>query len=158
MAEVMTAPLAIIKVQGESVGFMKDIRATEDLRRGKVSGLGALIARELPALEWTGRLTCSFYSIDLSKTGIPNALIRSVPTVRAWIDTVLLQEDGVDIVCYKKVADVFDPTTQLISSRLEEYITVRGAFIEQDAFDINEGQIAGRNQSFAYLNPIVQFT
>jgi len=153
--KVMTAPLAIIKVNGSPVGKMKNIRVTETIRRGRVSGLGELTPQELPALEWNGTLTCQFYSISLQETGIPNALIRKVPALQDWIDNVLLQEDGVDVVLYKKIKDQLNTSTGLIEAKLEEFGQVKGAFVDREAFDISEGQISGKDQDFTYMFPIL---
>ena len=47
---VMTAPLAIIKINSVTVGKMKNVRITETIRRGRVTGVGRLNPEELPAL------------------------------------------------------------------------------------------------------------
>ena len=47
----MTAPLAIIQVNGVTVGKMRNIRITEQIRRGSIRGIGRLNPDELPALE-----------------------------------------------------------------------------------------------------------
>lgn len=153
--KVLTAPLALIKVDGVSVGLMKNIRCTETIRRGRVSGIGELTPSELAALEWNGTLTCQFYTIKFEETGIPAAIRRKSPSLDKFVDTVLLQEDGVDIVIFKKVKDSLDPSTGLIDSDLEEYATISGAFVDREAFDISEGQISGQDQDFSYLKPII---
>lgn len=155
MAEkVLTAPLAIIKVQGIPIGKMKNIRVTETLRRGRVSGIGQLTPDELPALEWTGTLTASFYNIDFRKSQIPNAIIRTVGTLTEWIDSVLLQENGVQVDIFKKVTDSVSPEG-IITSRLDSYATIKELFLDREAFDLAEGQISGRDQDFTYKQPIL---
>lgn len=151
----MTAPLAVIKVNGIPVGLMKNIRVTENIRRARVSGLGALIPSELPAVEWSGNLNCSYYHVRLDKTGIPEALRRDVPSLEAWIDNTLLQEDGVDIVILKKVKDQVNPQTGLVESKYEEFGSIKGAFVEREGFDIAEGQVSGKDQDFVYSEPIL---
>lgn len=42
---VMTAPLAIIRINSVAVGKMKNVRVTESIRRGRVVGLGSQIGR-----------------------------------------------------------------------------------------------------------------
>lgn len=155
MAEkVLTAPLAIIKVAGITVGKMKNIRVTETFRRGRVSGLGELTPCEVPALEWNGTLTCEFYEIRFETTGIPTVIHRIASSLQAFVDDVLLQEDGVDIVIFKKVKD-FVGTDGLIVSQLQEHATVTGAFMDREGIDIAEGQISGHNQDFTYIEPIL---
>jgi hypothetical protein len=153
--KVMTAPLAIIKVNGKPVGKMKTIRATETIRRGRVSGLGEMTPQELAALEWNGTLNCSFYSINLTETGIPSAQNRKTGDVQSWIDTVLLQESGVTIDIYKKVLDTVDATTGIATPKLELFATIVGCFIDRESFDVSEGQISGQDQDFTYIEPIL---
>ena len=155
MAEkVLTAPLAIIKVAGITVGKMKNIRVTETFRRGRVSGLGELTPSEVPALEWNGTLTCEFYEIKFEETGIPTVIHRIAPSLQAFVDDVLLQEDGVDIVIFKKIKDFVD-TNGLIVGQLREHATITGAFMDREGIDIAEGQISGHNQDFTYIEPIL---
>lgn len=151
----MTAPLAIIKVNGVAVGKMRTIRATETIRRGRVSGLGELTPQELAALEWNGTVNCSFYSINLLDTGIPDAQNRKTGDAQKWIDTVLLQEDGVTVDIYKKVLDSVDATTGIATPKLELFATIVGCFIDRESFDISEGQISGQDQDFTYSEPIL---
>lgn len=161
MAEnrVLTAPLAIIKVNGIAIGKMKGIRVNESIQRGRVSGLGQLTPDELPALAWDGTLTCDFYNVDFKKSMIPNAIDRNVNTLVEWVDNVLLQEDGVQIDIYKKVKDSIVPDNtgenNIIKGKLAVYATVQGCFLDAENFDITEGAISGRNQSFKYIFPIL---
>ena len=142
---VMTAPLAIIKQGSTVIGKMKNVRITETIRRGRVSGLGELTPQELPALEWNGTLNCQFYLIDFRATGVPNANPRTVnSSAQEYIDNILLDEDGVDITIFKKEdAGTTDPTTGLINSTLTEFATIQAAFIDREGFDITEGQFSG---------------
>lgn len=155
MEKVLTAPLALIKVNGVTVGKMKNLRITETIRRGRVSGVGEITPQELPALEWNGTLTSEFYEVQFNNTGYPDAIKRQAPSVQAFVDNILLQEDGIDIVIFKKVADTTDPSTGLISSQLKEHATINGAYIDREGMDISEGQISGHNQDFTYTEPIL---
>lgn len=156
--KVLTAPLATIEVDGQIIGKMKNIRVTETFRRGRVSGLGEVLPQELPLLEWNGTLTCQFYTIDLTKTNIPKAFgavaLRNA-SVQEFVDTVLLQEDGVIINIHKKVKDTVDPDTGLIIGTPEIFASVVGCFIDNHSWDINESQISGTDQSFTYSKPIL---
>lgn len=153
--KVLTAPLALIKVDGVTVGKMKSIQCSETYRRGRVSGIGELTPQELPALEWSGTLSCQFYTIQFETTGLPEGIKRKAPSEQAFVDNILLQEDGVDVVIFKKVKDTIDPATGLISPELVEYATIKGCFIDRENFNINEGQISGQGQDFSYTNPIL---
>lgn len=156
MAEVktMTAPLAIVKVGGVPIGKMKNIRVTETLRRGKVLGLGALTPSELPALEWDGTMNCGFYLVNFSKQVIQGAWPRAVQTVNEFVDTVLLQEEGVQVDILRKVKD-FTQTNGVIVPKYEIFATIVGAFATREGFDITESQISGRDMDFQYLQPIL---
>ncbi|MEO6682381.1 MAG: hypothetical protein ABIN48_06105 [Ginsengibacter sp.] len=155
--KVMTAPLAIIKVNGVAVGKMKSIRVSETISRGFVQGIGELTPQELPALKWNGTLNAGFYSIKFNNQDelIKNALLRNVSNPQEFIDTVLLQENCVQIDIMRKVKDYQDPATGIIYPQLEVFATIRGAFASKEGFDISEGQISGRDVDFEYMNPII---
>lgn len=150
----LTAPLAIIKINGVPVGKMKNLRITETIRRGKVMGLGRLTPDELPALEWDGTLSCSFYLIEFKKQAIQGALLREVSTMDEFIDTVMLQENGVSVDIMRKVKDSINPNGS-IKSKLEVFATVNGAFITREGMDVTESQISGRDADFEYTEPII---
>jgi len=154
--KVLTAPLAIIKVGGKAVGKMKNLRITETMRRGRVAGIGQLTPDELPALEWSGSLSCSFYNIDFNKSQLPGAILRKVNTVQEFVDNVLLQEEGVQLdIMRKKAAGPANPTSGIIPTDLEVFASVKGAFLTREGFDISEGQISGKDADFEYTTPIL---
>jgi len=156
--KTMTAPLAIIKINSIAVGKMKNVRVTEQIRRGRVSGLGRLNPSELPALEWSGSLSCSSYTINFNLLAnyIKKGTFRNAGTVDAWANAILLQEDGLEIAILRKVKDgEIDPDTGLVQSKYETFATVNGAFANREGFDIQEGQISGRDTEFEYTEPIL---
>lgn len=155
---VMTAPLAIIQINSVTVGKMKNVRITEQIRRGRVTGLGTLVPSELPALEWSGSLSCSSYTINfnllanVSKKGT----FRNANSIEEWANAILLQEDGLEISILRKVKDgQIDAETGLVSSKYETFAKVAGAFATREGFDIQEGQISGRDTEFEYMEPIL---
>lgn len=152
--KVMSAPLAIIKVNGVAVGKMKNIRCTETIRRAKVVGLGSLVASEYAALDWSGSLNCSFFMINLRQQAIPGALLRNMNTVQEWEDTLLLSNDGVQIDILRKVKDQQLPSGVIVP-KLEVFASIKGCFISRESFDISEGQIGGRDVDFEYTTPIL---
>lgn len=176
--KVMTAPLALIRVDGLTIGKMKDIRCTESIRRGNVKGIGTIVPSELPALDWTGTLSASFMTINLSLSMIPGLINRASNTVEQWMNNVLLQEEGVDIVILRKVksdplAPEFvpgDPSKGtprklenikggiLYPGGLQEFATIRGVFITREGFNIAEAQISNRDVEMEYLTPILYTT
>ena len=152
--KTMTAPLAIVKVNGVPVGKMKNIRVTETIRRGKVLGLGALTPSELPALVWDGNLTAGFYLINFSQETIQTAWPREVQSVDEFVNTVLLQEDGVQLDILRKVKD-FTQQNGVIVPKFEIFASIVGCFATREGFDITESQISGRDMDFQYLTPIL---
>lgn len=158
MEKVMTAPLAIIQIDSVTVGKMKNVRITENIRRGRVAGIGRLNPSELPALEWSGSLSCSSYSINfnLLANKSKKGTFRNLGTVEAWANAILLQENGLEISILRKVKDgSIDPDTGAVNSKYETFAKVTGAVADREGFDIQEGQISGRDTEFEYLEPIL---
>lgn len=156
--KTMTAPLAIIQINSVTVGKMKNVRITENIRRGRVTGIGRLNPEELPAIEWSGSLTCSSYSINfnLLANKIVKGSFRNAQTVDDWANAILLQEDGLEISILRKVKDgQIDPKTGMVQVKYETFAKVNGAFVTREGFDIQEGQISGRDTEFEYLEPIL---
>lgn len=161
---VYTAPLAIIRVNGIGpIGKIKDIRVNEQVQRGEVRGLGELTPQELPAISWAGTISCDMYMIDFLSTGlegkIPDAFLRNANTLREWVDSIILQQDGAVIDLYERIpanpAQV--PMSSLILAAANDGLIaqVRGVFLDGEGFSVSEGQIATRNQSFKYKYPII---
>lgn len=156
--KVMTAPLAIIQINSVTVGKMKNVRITESIRRGRVTGVGRLNPEELPALEWTGSLSCSSYTINfnLLANKMKKGAFRNAGTVEEWANAILLQEDGLEIAILRKVKDgAIDNETGLVSAKYETFAKTVGAFMTREGFDIQEGQISGRDTEFEYTDPIL---
>jgi len=154
----MTAPLAIVQVNGVTIGKMRNIRVTEQIRRGRVSGLGRLTAEELPALEWSGSLSCSSYTINFNLLMNKSRLgtFRNAQTINDWANAILLQEDGLEISLLRKVKDgEIDPESGMVKTKFQTFAKVNAAFATREGFDVQEGQISGRDTEFEYLEPIL---
>ena len=143
-----SAPLAIIKVNGIPIGKMRDINIQENYQRIPIKGLGDLNPKEAPATNFAGTLSCGFYMVDLRESQIPGSLLREFENIEDFVNNVILESEGVSLVMYKKVK----VNGQV---ELEQIATIDGLFIESDNFQLSEGQVAGKNQSFMYLNPII---
>lgn len=158
MEKVFTAPLAVIQINSVTVGKMKNVRITESIRRGRVSGLGRLNPDELPALEWSGSLSCSSYTINfnLLANKLKKGTYRNSGTIEEWANAILMQEDGLEIAILRKVKDgEIDLETGLVKTKYETFAKVSGAFATREGFDIQEGQISGRDTEFEYTDPIL---
>ena len=157
---VLTAPLALIKAQTPTglvtVGKMKNIRVTESFNRGKVVGIGNLTASELPVLSFDGTVSCSFYLIEFKKQAIEGALQRVVGSLEEFVNTILLQENGLQLDFLRKVAaGPANPQTQIITADLAVFASIKGLCLTREGFDITENQITGRDMEFQYMEPIM---
>ena len=150
---VITAPLAIIKVNGQEIGLMTTVEASETIGRAEVQGIGKLTLSEVPATTWRGRLTCAQMMINLNDSGLPDAVKRDVPSIQQWVDNVLLQETGVDLVLLKKEKISANPDGN-INAGFTEIGVIKNLFLTSDSFNISEGSISARNQEFVYTTPI----
>ena len=153
---VLTGAIAIIQDgNGNAIGKMRNVRVTETIRRQDVRGIGRITVAESPAIEHGGTLTCGWYEIDFNTTGVPNAIRRDVSNVQAFEDNILLNEDGITVVIYKKIKDLVDANTGLLTATKKIHATITRVLIEQEDLDINEGQVSGHNQNFKFLDPIL---
>ena len=133
----MTAPLAVIKIDGIAVGKIKNIRATENYQRGDVRGLGEITSQEKPALSFNGTFSMSWYTIDLKKLGtVKNPFINRVAgDINEWSNTFMLNETPIDIFIYKKGAKTTDETTGIVTEIQEEdFAVIKNCFIDSQNF------------------------
>lgn len=154
--QVLTAPLAIIKIKGTVVGKIKNLRIQEQYQRGNVVGIGALISSEKPILGIQCSFSASFYVVSVKKLGtIDNPfVIRGASTTEQFVNTVLMQDNGVNIYVMKKGAKVI--TNGIVTEATEENLfVIKNAFLTSNSFDLNEGQISGSDLSGEYLEPIL---
>lgn len=168
MDPVLTGAIAIIKVNGQTVGLMRNVRISENTRRVAVRGLGSILPKEAPVVEWAGTVSCSFYEVDYESSGIKDAIRRDVGVGNAasliasgnaqtnFEDNLVLDQFGVQLDVYKKIKDVIDPNTGLIVPKVKPYAIVGRCMIESDNVNIDEGNVSGRDQSFMYLDPVIR--
>lgn len=150
MSKSFTAPLALIKCQGATIGIMKTVQVTETAQRGSVRGIGNLTKQELPIVAYDCTFNCSAYLINLKDPIVAGAINRVAKTLDEFVDNILLEEQGIDVVIMRKVKK-----TVTNPQGLEEFATIRTAFPNRESFDITEQQISGRNVDFEYLEPIL---
>lgn len=166
--KVLTGAIAIVKINGDAIGKMRDISINESFSRIDVSkGLGSIYSDEFALAKWSGTLSCSFFEISYKASGLKGAVqrvfgssiisqIASGNNQENFEDQLVLDDIGVDVEIFKKMTDIIDPNTGLIKPKAVPYATVRGLFIESDNVTISEGNVAGRNQSFRYLYPVTE--
>jgi hypothetical protein len=160
MNKSITAPLALIKAivngQLKTIGKIKTIRVTESISRVDVKGIGTLYPKERPVTNWSGTFTASSYLINLKEAGFSGSPNRNTNDAEKFANTLLLNDIGIQIHVYRKIKGELNPNTGIVESVLEEpFAIIENAFIETESFDISEGQVGGRDQSFSYLTPIL---
>jgi len=153
---VLTAPLALIKIKGVTVGKIKNIRLQEQFQRGDVRGLGALLSSEVPILSIQCTFNCDSYVISPKKLGtIDNPFVmRGVSVKDQFVNTLLLQESGVDIYIMKKGAKTI---LNGVVTDIEDinFFVVKDSYMDSQSFDIQESQISGSSLSGRYLTPVM---
>ncbi len=157
MAETtVTGPIALIKVNGLTIGKIRDIRATETYARGEIRVLGELEAQEVPILSHAGTFSVDSFLVDLNSSGIRKLLNREVVSPEQFKNTILLNESGVDIYIYRKTPTTIDDTTGLVTETGEAAIAVlRKCFLDSVSFNISEGQVSSHSQTGRFLEPII---
>lgn len=153
---VVTGALALLKIDGQLVGKATRVTATERYNRSPVRVLGQPNPTELPMTSWEGTLQFGFFNVDLRRNPSYAALNREVSTNEQFFDNLLLDDTGIQVDIFKKIKDPNDSNNDGIILRdLKKIATIKGLFINSEDFDIQEGQISGRNQSFDYLYPMI---
>jgi hypothetical protein len=152
---VLTGAIAIIRVAGTVVGRMRTISVNENISRGEVSGIGTIFTIEAPPLRHGGTVSCDFYEVDFTRSPIANAIRRDVQTNQQFQDQLCLLENGVQIDIFRKIRDVLDDNGLVIPAVIP-MVTLTRVLIDGDGFNIAEGAIAGHNQSFRFLDPILR--
>lgn len=160
---VFTGAIALIKVNGQVVGKMRSVRIQENMQRTEVRGLGTILPDEAPVTTWAGTLTCDQMSITFTEGGIPNAIRRRFNSASSQVlnggvsfeDQLVLDDIGVQVDIFKKVSDVID-ANGIIKPKLIPFAVVQRCLIESDSLEVSESGIAGHNQSFKYLDPILE--
>jgi len=156
-----------ISVTWKYIGKMRDIRVNENFRRVRVpKGLGSIFADEMALIEWSGTISCSYFEISYGKSGLTDALKRNIfgqsdifSKIAAGIDTAnfedqaVLDDLGLTVDIYKKVKGTV--VAGIINPDALVYAIVSGMFIESDNINIAEANLAGRDQTFSYLRPVV---
>lgn len=150
---VMTAPLAIIKVNGVAIGKMRNIQITETVRLQTVVGIGRLAPDEIDPLSWNGTLNAGFFLVDMRQPVFPGAIQRVAQTVQDWENTLLFS-DGVQVDIMRKIKTGVS-LSGIVSTDLQIFASIKGAFPNRESFDITEQQISGRNVDFEYITPIL---
>lgn len=162
---VLTGALAIVKSNGQAIGKMRNVTINEQFNRVRVpAGLGSIFDDEAALIKFQGTITADQVEIDYTRSGIPNGMKRAFGSNIAsqiaagnnrvnFEDEAVLDFDGISVDIYKKLTDFIDANGNRVPKAVP-YAVVNRMFIESDNVTINEQNIAGRNQTFAYLDPV----
>ena len=161
--KVLTGAIALIKVEGKVIGKMRNIRVQETIRRIPAIGIGTILMTEKLVVGWEGSLTCGFIHINMKKSGVPNAINRNFSNIESQVlnglesfeDQLVLDTDGVQLDIFKKVADIVDDDG-IIKPKAVPIAIIGNCLIESDTLEISEGALAGRNQTFSFLKPMIE--
>lgn len=155
MPKVLTAPKAVIKINGYASGFMRNIRCTENIQRGEVKGISNLTFQEVPVTGITCQLTADFFFISLKRPEV-QAMLNRAGSIKQFIDTLVLSEQPCQIHMYGKikVTEENGIVTE-VNTEGETIAVVKDFFPDSQSFDITEGQISSTNVSGRYLTPVV---
>jgi len=151
----LTAPKAVIKINGYASGYMRNVRVTENVQRGEVKGISNLTLQEVPATGYTCQLTADFFFISLKRPEV-QALVNRSGSVKEFLDTLVLGEQPCQIHMYKKkkLTESNNVVTS-VDNEGETVAVVKDFFPDSQSFDITEGQISGTNITGRYLTPVV---
>jgi hypothetical protein len=154
----LTAPRAIIKVNGKAIGFIRGFSATENIARTNIMGLGRITDIEKPAVAVRCTWNADMYTIDWANlTNLTGLDERNVQSQEQYKNTLTLAEIPIDIYIYKKdnptvVDGVVTATDDTV------FVVIRNAYMNTRGFNINEGQVSGTNLSGEYTDPIINPT
>jgi hypothetical protein len=153
--KVLTAPIAVIKINGYASGYMRTVRCTENIQRGEVKGISNLTLQEVPAVGYTCQLAADFFFLSLKRPEV-QALVNRSGSVKNFIDTLTLGELPCQIHLYKKVkvTELNNLVTD-VDNEGETIAVIKDFFPDSQSFDITENQVSGTNISGRYLTPII---
>ena len=155
MGQTVSGPIALVKSNGVTIGKIRDIRATETFARAEVRGLGNVETQEALILSHSGTFSIDSFLVDVKSSGVKTLMNREVVSPQQFINTILLNEQGIDIYIYKKIPKTVDDTTGLVTAVDEEPIAIlRKCFLDSMSFNISEGQISTYSQTGRFLRII----
>jgi hypothetical protein len=156
-AETFTAPLAIIKINNQSVGKIRNLSFTENLQRGEVMGLGEVTLQEAPVTSIRCQFQAGSYMLNLKKLGTVKDPFWPVDALDAktLLNTIILGETPVSIHVYKKTAGAVDANGIVTSEGPMERIgIISDCYVNSRSWEISEGNLGGKNISGIYFTPI----
>lgn len=156
--KVFTAALAIIEIGGIAVGKIRNLQFTENIQRADVQGLGRLTLSEVPPVSIRCSFTADSYMVDFNKLGDVEDPFwpTKAKTAKEFADTLLLGEKGVNLHVYSKIPAAGATDENGIITATENYKmgVAANCFLDSRVFNVQENQVAGKNLTGRYLEPI----
>lgn len=159
-SEVFTAPLAIIMINNQKIGKIRNLTFTENVQRGEVQGLGEVNLKEAPITAVRCQFQAGSFMINLKKFGTVEDAFWPVNATDAetLLRTIVLGETPVAIHVYRRTAGTTSGNTQqvLVTSEgeMERIGIAQDCYVNTRSFEITDGAVAGKNISGIYLTPI----
>ncbi len=155
--KTLTAPLAIIEINKQAVGKIRNLRIQEQVQRGSVRGIGELLDVEKPIVGMQCTFNCSYALVELKKMGTIDHpfLVRGVDSAQQFVDTLLLQDQGVNIHVYRRTPKSISDTGVVTETGRGKIGVIYNAYMNSNSIDISDGQIAMSDLSGEYLTPIL---
>jgi hypothetical protein len=154
--KTLTAPLAVIRINGYTSGYMRNIRVTENIQRAEVKGISSTTVQEVPVVGYTCSLSADFFMISLERPELLALVKRDTGTLNDFINTLLLGEIPIQIQIFKKkkVTEVGGIVTE-VDNEGQIIATIQDFYPDSQNFDITENQVSGTNISGRYLTPVL---
>ena len=82
-------------------------------------------------------------------------LTSGASTTEQFVNTILTQDNGVDIYVMKKGAKTVDENGIVTEMEESTEMVIKSAFMTSQSFQIQEGQISGNDLQGEYLEPVL---
>ena len=126
------------------------------MNRANVQGLGNLLLQEVPPVGYQCTFTVDQFFIDF-KQPVKEGMMHRLGSVKAIVDTLVLGELGFALAIYSKTIQSQDSNTKMVTQvdpTGQTICLLNPCFVNNQAFSLAEGGIAGYNISGIYLLPI----
>ena len=153
---VFTAPRAYIKIDTKVAGYVRNLQFAENVNRANVQGLGNLLLQEVPPVGYQCTFTVDQFFIDF-KQPVMEGMMHRLGSVKAIVDTLVLGELGFALAIYSKTIQSQDSNTKMVTQvdpTGQTICLLNPCFVNNQAFSLAEGGIAGYSITGLYLNPI----
>jgi hypothetical protein len=153
-----SAGAAIIRMNNQVVGYIKDLSFSENYVRADVKGIGKLRTQEVPLMDMRCSFNASTYVISLNRLGTAkNAFMkaRAASSVEEFENTLSLGDQfGISLDIYRKLPAVVNSNGFVTAVTEKPFASIPDAYIETQNWRISENQLVASDVSGRYLTPI----